>query len=304
MRLCPICGKRVLRKSKKAIYCSDKCSTKAYRMRNPQKIKESQDKYNLENHNRRLETYRRYRIRSGRSKTIWHENLYNTCLECGKKFHPPKTVPFKKYCSPLCRSRYISRKWNKKNPEKLKEYMSKYDKSEKRKESIKRNSVKRKEYQKLWRANNPEKSAKYSKEYKESNPEKRRLQYKKYKKSIKGILANRKRSHITRMLEKSNYNHNKLIPILIEQNNKCPICGLDYGENFENMELGHIYSLKRYPELASHVKNIIPICKTCNRRMRTSRMDKYCKKFGYEVPIRVKTLVEKIGNPKKLLDYK
>lgn len=300
MRKCPICNKEIERKSSKAIYCSSSCKYKAYRLRNPEKVKQTQEKYNKNNYQKRLETWRKYRIKTGRSKTIWTEDLINTCIECGKKFHPPRTVPFKKYCSPNCRANYIQRKWKQKNPQRVKEIMRKYDKSEKGKDRRKRRYDKIKEYQKEWLKKHPEKTAEYSKAYREKDPERAKRIRKKYEKSIKGIFANRKRSHIYRMLEKKNYNHNKLIPLLEEQKNKCPLCGKRYGSKLENMELGHIFPLKKFPTLAADTQNIIPICKKCNRRMRDNIFTDFCIKNNFPIPKRVMNYINK---QKSLLDF-
>lgn len=293
MRICDNCGNFILRKSLKAKYCSSNCKYEAYRLRNPEKVKQTQLKYNKNNPEKRRETWRKYRLKTGRSKTIWTDDLINFCVECGIKFHPTRFVPYKKYCSPQCRNRYNQRNWQKNNPEKQKEIMKNYDKSEKGKARRKRNYPKKKEYNKKWLLNNPEKTAEYSKNYREKNPERAKQVRDRYKKSLKGILANRKRSHIKRMLKKYNYNHNKLIPIIVEQNGQCPLCHIIYEPDFSNMELGHIFPMKKYPEVESEPDNLLPICRTCNRRMREKLFSEYCKLHNLPIPKRVSDYVKR-----------
>jgi len=111
MNKCPVCGKDVLRKSSKVIYCNDSCKYKAYALRNPERVKESQKRYNTNNYQKRLETWKKYRIKTGRSKTIWTEDRINTCMECNIKFKPDKFHPYMKFHSLACEAKYKSRKW-------------------------------------------------------------------------------------------------------------------------------------------------------------------------------------------------
>ena len=292
---CLICGQRIFRKSQKAKYCSSSCKYKAYRIRNPEKVKSSLEKYREQNHAALLEKWREYRIKSGRSKTSYTTNKINICLECSCSFHPKKFTPFQKYCSRSCRQKYISRKFYQQNPQKMRQYLKKYDSSEKRRAYRKSEGyiMWRKSYNTQWLKDNPEKTKEYSKKYADNHPEERKEQIKRYRHSLKGIFSNRKRGHIYRMLIKKNYDHNRLVPILDEQDNKCPLCNTKYTENLVNMELGHIFPMKKYPILAADVENIIPICKRCNRRMRDKIFIDYCIEHNLGVPKRVLDYVQK-----------
>ena len=98
------------------------------------------------------------------------------------------------------------------------------------------------------------------------------------------------------MLIKRNYNHNNLIPVLMQQDNKCPLCGSKYSLNLENMELAHIYPMSRYPTLAADTRNIIPICKKCNRKMHNKKFDEYCMENNVPIPERVYKYIKQKEN--------
>ncbi len=323
---CLRCQLEVKRLSPKAKYCSNSCKYKAYRQgisekpsvkccencgasffsKNTSKYcsKKCGDiSYRKRNHERLREGWKKYRIKSGRSKTIYFEGMTNICLRCQNKFSPKANTPFQKYCSKSCRNKTTIERWNKNNILKLREYQKKYDSSEKRKLSRQSQRYKdwRRDYYQRWLKDNPTKSADYSKSYRERDPERARTVSIKFKKSIKGILLNRKRSHIQRMLIRKNYDHNKLIPLLKEYNNKCPLCQTEYNVNLSNMELGHIFPLKKYDSLAAETDNFLPICKRCNRKMRDKIFSDYCKLHNIIIPKRVLDYEEHIKNQKTLL---
>ena len=131
---CPVCNTVFLQSPYNKKFCSNKCyfgdyniknrkknieKNKRYRERHPQKVRESWQKCNRENKEKRLQIYRNYRIKSGRSKTIFKEGMVNICKFCGNVFSPTKFVPYKKYCGSSCRSKAITKRWREKNPDKV-----------------------------------------------------------------------------------------------------------------------------------------------------------------------------------------
>lgn len=276
MKICEYCGGENKRKSVRAIYCSDSCKRKA-------------------NDNK-----------SEHKKTKWRADKINTCKECGKQFKPSKNTPFAKFCGGSCRNKNRSRRWRKNNPEKAKEKVRRYDKSEKRKQERKRNYETYKKYQYKWRSENPEKAKEIRKRHYHSGGGKEyMLKWKKH--TTKGKLLNRKNSLLRRPLdvkiEKRNFNHSELKPILEEQNYKCPICGEKYDGKLENMELGHIFPVSKNPLLVLEIENILPICKDCNRSMQNMKFSEFCKKKGVPIPKRAKEYEDKIKKRKKITEY-
>ena len=290
IKKCPVCGTSFNRDSPKAIYCSKECKWKAFR------------------------------IRSGRSKSTWSPDLVKNCKFCGRSFKPSKYQPWQKYCKrKQCvkerdrqkdiqwrknnpkKARERTHRWKRRHPERAKEVMRRYDRSEKGRLRRERRADKSKEYQKKWVNENRDKVRAAMRRYQRS--EKGREKNKQFKKTLKGRLANRKRALIKRSLAKKNYDHNRLIPILKKQNNKCPLCGSDYGKNYENMDSAHIYPTKKYQVLACDVNNIIPICRRCNRQMQDTFFIDFCNIKGYPIPQEVLKYIKKKKNQMKLKHY-
>jgi len=74
-----------------------------YRQRHPDRIKEQQDRYNKLHHDRRLESWRNYRIKNGLTNNPWYPGKTNKCKICEKLFVPPKNRPYQEYCGdPNC----------------------------------------------------------------------------------------------------------------------------------------------------------------------------------------------------------
>ena len=160
---CQNCDKLFIqRRRRDEKYCSNKCCLIAFsktshrqeylklwketpkglalRRRNAQKLRDFR-KNNPELYRRRM---KEFRIRSGRSRTIWSEDLINECQRCGKEFHPKKTVPYQKYCSKNCRAIMLMAEFKRRNPERVKQIMKKYTLSEKGKHmTFKQNTLRR-----------------------------------------------------------------------------------------------------------------------------------------------------------------
>ena len=221
--------------------------------------------------------------------------MIKICEYCKKEFEPDKYHPNSICCSAICSRKRTSIIWAKNNKEKVKEIMKKFDSSEKGKARRKRCEEWTKKYQKQWNIQNPDKIKEY---WKKENLKEKELGYPKmtkYKKSLKGILANRKRAQMTRCFSKRNIDHNYWLKTIKEQNNKCPLCGEQYLEDYSNMELAHIFPFSKYPLLATDKENIIPICFSCNRSMQNKMFDEYCLEKNYIIPEEVKKYKEKIA---------
>ena len=220
------------------------------------------------------------------------------CKICGKELKTTNKQAL--YCGTACRSKAYrfnspekykakSERYRENNREKVRHSNRKYYKTDKGKANIikKLNNPKRKEYFRTWQKDNKIKVRKYSHNFRTNNPDKYKHIRKKYDQSIRGRLLNRKKAQFQRAVVKNNWDHNKIIPIIKEHNNKCPLCKGSYGDNLENMELGHILPLSKYLEYACNLDNIIPICKHCNRTMYNKLFSDYCKEYDYKIPEQV-----------------
>ena len=89
------CKKPFIKKAHNGKYCSQNCASNAHKHK------------------------------TGKSKTMWTPELLKECIYCGIKFHPEKTVPFKKICDELtCQKMYDAerqKRFRKNSPEKIKE---------------------------------------------------------------------------------------------------------------------------------------------------------------------------------------
>ena len=104
-----------------------------------------------------------------------------------------------------------------------------------------------------------------------------------------------------RTLLKQNYDHTHLIPLLTKYNHCCPLCHKKLNEKYDkanfkaNMNVGHIFQDKKYPELACDTNNMIPICFECNRDMwYKETIYEYCVRKNLVIPEEVKSYVEKV----------
>lgn len=169
MKKCLVCSRSVSGRSPKAKYCSTSCKYKAYRRGISQKtgmkkpcaycgkmlIVQSDKKYcnqkcnerawNERKPHARQKIFQRYRINSGRSKTIWTPNKINTCTHCKEPFKPGKMQPWQKYCSNCAhiRDRKKTYAWKNRNPDAYKETQRKFWKSPKGKILRSKNNARR-----------------------------------------------------------------------------------------------------------------------------------------------------------------
>jgi 5-methylcytosine-specific restriction endonuclease McrA len=222
------------------------------------------------------------------------------CLYCNKEFTPDKYHPFAKCCSRSCSNKNTSTRWRKNNLERSKEIMKKYDSSEKGKLRREKGKEARQKYQRKWYKENVDYMKEWSKEYRIKNIEQLKKNRIKYKKSIKGILSNRKRACMIRCLSRRGMDHLYWQNIIKKQENKCPLCNSYYGDEYENMELAHIFPFSIYPQLSTETENLIPICFSCNRSMQNKMFNSFCIERGYNVPEVVINYIEKIKKSRLL----
>ena len=220
------------------------------------------------------------------------------CKICGKELKTTNKQAL--YCGSACKSKAYrlnspekykakSERYRENNREKMRIAYNKYYNTDKERAARQRKQVKEssKLYRKIWQQNNRIKTRGYSLKYKEKYPERHKDNVKRYNKTLRGKLLNRKKAQFKRTRIKTNWDHNKLIPIIKAQNNQCPLCKSNYGKDCKNMELGHILPLSKYMEHACNLNNIIPICKHCNRTMYNSLFSDYCKEYNYKIPEQV-----------------
>jgi len=220
------------------------------------------------------------------------------CKICGKELKTTNKQAL--YCGSACKSKAYrlnspekykakSERYRENNREKMRIAYNKYYNTDKERAARQRKQAnpKYKIYLSNWRNNNKDKTREYMAKFRTKHPEKYKQTRKKYEQTIRGRLLNRKKAQFQRVVIKSNWDHNKLIPVIKEQNNKCPLCSTNYGDNLENMELGHILPLSKYLDHACDLDNIIPICKHCNRTMYNKLFSDYCKEYDYKIPEQV-----------------
>lgn len=135
--------------------------------------------------------------------------------------------------------------WRKNNPEKHKQYLSKWRRE---------NPKKYKLYHDKWTKENPDKMKEYSAKYRRENPAKRKESIKKWIKNNPEIYKKRCRKYSLK--RKYNITPEYYDKLLIKQNNKCAVCGVNQEDYYKILAVDHNHKTGKVRGL---------LCENCNR---------------------------------------